>query len=210
MIFFVPDYDPATAANLVVALRIAPEPCVPLLGTAATREGLLAALARGAAPLFALAHGRPGALLGQGGTPALTAMDAAAVGRRVAYVYACHSAVALGESAAREGGVWWGYTGAVTAPDVPEPLLNPIVEVFLFLRDVLMTGEASTDGILNELVDRCRAAERRVDDLLTDDPELEVGTAYLCLLQLWQRLRIWQSGAATPQKHPEAPEPLLF
>jgi hypothetical protein len=210
MILFAPGYDPATDANLAVARRLASVSCLPLLADNASRAALLAALAGQSTPLFALAHGRPDALLGHGGAPALAAGDATSIGPRSVYAFACHTAARLGEAAARQGATWWGYTGAVTAPDVPSALLAPIVSVFRYVWEALADPAIAPAVVLDELVRRCQAAEQEIDVLVENDPALSGFTAYLCLLQIWQRLRIWRPGDATPSKYPAAPEPLLF
>jgi hypothetical protein len=127
-------------------------------------------------------------------------------------VFACHTAADLGRAAARAGATWWGYTGAITSPDASEELSPLLAEIFVYLFGVF-AGAASTEArqaVLIQLRERCHAAEIRIDDLLETDPNLDAGTAYLCLLHLWDRLRIWEERAESPLQHPEAKPPLLF
>lgn len=211
MIFFVPGYDPATEANLALAVRILPEASRALLGESATRERLLTALAEEESALFTLSHGQAAAILEQGGTPALTPDDTNVIGRRPVFAYACHTTAILGRIAARNGATWWGYVGSVTAPDVPEILLPIIGRVFIRIRDAFATAESAGERrqLLLDIAEACHQAEVLIGELQEADPELDTLNAYYCLLHLWQRLRLWESGAAEPIQHPEAPPPTL-
>lgn len=216
MIFFVPGYDPATYANMVVAALVVleGEDAVRILGEQALRPALLAALSETdeKRPLFAMSHGYPDHLVAQDGEPALTEADVALLEGRAVFAFACHTASVLGEAAAGHGAVWWGYTGAITAPDVSAPLVSILRDVFAWIRGAFAEARSTSarEAVLHQLADRCQEAERRVDELLELDTDLDVGTAYLCLLQIWQRLRVWEEGARTPLSHPSAPPPLLF
>lgn len=136
MIFFTPAYDAATQLNLAIARAIRPPGCEALFGAEATRERLLDALAENHGdPLFAMSHGEKDRLLAQNLATtealALTASDAARIGRRPLFVFACHTASELGRDLAASGAVYWGYTGAINAPaENPElaPLFIPIFE----------------------------------------------------------------------------------
>jgi hypothetical protein len=215
VIFFVPGYDPATRANLAVAVLILPADGIPLLGEDATRSALLAALADDSPserPLFAMSHGRFSRLLAQGGETALSDGEVGLLGGRVSFAYACHTASDLGRLAADQGGVWWGYTGAITAPDV-SPLFSPLFgKIFSFIRDTFAVAHsrAAREAVLLRIAELCQAAEREVDELLDMDDDLDVTTAYLCLLHIWQRLRVWETGRNIPLQHPASPPPSLF
>jgi len=211
MILFVPGYDPATEANLAIAVRLV-ESHLAILREGATREALLRALDRPGDPLFAMAHGRSGRLLAQGGKTALSHTDMAAFADRSIFAFACHTAAELGRAAAQAGGAWWGYTGAITSPDVSEKLLPLLTEVFAYLLGIfaISGSTAARRAVLIQLKERCQSVESRIDDLLESDPDLDAGTAYLCLLHLWDRLRIWEERSDEPLQHPEARPPLLF
>jgi hypothetical protein len=212
LIVFAPRYDPATEGNLAVALRILPEGCRALLSEEATRAGLLESLTAAGAPLLCMSHGRPDQLLGQHGETALSGMDAPVLGQRPVFAFACHTASELGEIASREGTFWWGYTGRVTAPDSTEAVLPLFVEIFAYIRDAFPGADsaASCGDVLTRISELCHEAEVRVDDLLDTGTTLDVGSIYLCLLQLWQRLRVWLPGGMEPLLHPEAPPPALL
>jgi hypothetical protein len=211
MILFVPGYDPATEANLAIAARLLGQRRV-LLRENATREALLRVLESSGEPLFAMSHGRSDKLLAQGGGTALAEVDAPALGSRTVFAFACHTATDLGRSAAQAGATWWGYTGTITAPDASAELQPLLGEIFIYLSAAFATA-VSTEArrsVLIQLGEQCHVAESRIDDLLETDPDLDAGTAYLCLLHLWDRLRIWEAGAEAPLQHPEARPPLLF
>ncbi len=212
MIFFVPGYDPATEANLAVAERVSSPASYSLFGARATREALLSVLSRETVPLFAMSHGRHNVLLGQQDEVALTGDDVPALGTRPVFAYACHTAGALGETAAKAGSAWWGYTGAVTAPEASEEFLPVFVAIFSYIRDafpeVLFPGEL--EAVLLRIADLCHEAEHQVDGLAEKDPDLDAGSAHLCLLHIWQRLRVWMPSLDSPRSHPLAPSPDLF
>jgi len=212
VIFFVPGYDPATESNLAVAERIVPSAAHSLMGPRATRAALLSLLARETVPLFAMCHGRRDVLLGQQDEAALTGGDAPALGRRPVFAYACHTAGALGQAAVELGAAWWGYTGAVTAPESAPELLPLFVEVFSYIRDSFPETRSPQElqTVLLRIADLCNDAERKVDGLVDQGPDLDVGSAYLCLLHIWQRLRVWRPGDGSPVMHPDAPPPDLF
>jgi hypothetical protein len=211
MILFVPGYDPATEANLVIAARLTGHYRL-LLRENATREALLQSLESPGEPLFAMSHGRSDRLLAQEGRTALAEADTPTLGRRAVFSFACHTATELGRSAAQAGATWWGYTGTITAPDASTELLPFLVEIFTYLSEAFVTAvsTAARQAVLVQLGEHCHLAERKIDDLLETDPGLDAGTAYLCLLHLWDRLRIWEEGAETPLQHPEARPPFLF
>ena len=212
MILFVPGYDPATEANLAIAVRIAGRSRA-LLSDEATRERLLEALAEPGDPLFAMTHGRSDRLLAQNGVTGLGQPDATALGSRSIFAFACHTATDLGRSFAQAGAAWWGYTGTISAPDSAPELLPVFSEIFAYLLAAFEHADSTEERleVLIELAERCHTAERRIDDLLETDPDLDAGTAYLCLLHLWDRLRIWEEGkAGVPLQHPASKPPLLF
>ena len=87
------------------------------------------------------------------------------------------------------------------------------------LHDVVIheADAARIDGVLRRfLADSSSAAALLIDR--SGQPLAETGTArtldvgsiYLCLLQLWQRLRVWLPGGMEPLLHPEAPPPALL
>ena len=164
------------------------------------------------APLLCMSHGRPDQLLGQHGETALSSMDVPLLGPRPVFAFACHTAGELGEIASREGAYWWGYTGRVTAPDSTEAIIPLFVEIFAYIRDAFPGADsaASCQDVLIRIAELCHEAEARVDDLLGTGDTLDVGSIYLCLLQLWQRLRVWVPGGKEPLIHPKAPPPTLL
>lgn len=212
MIFFVPSYDPATESNLAVAEKIIPEDCHVLFGSHATRSGLISALSLEMVSLFAMAHGHPSRLLAQGNEVAFSGDDVDILARRSVFVYACHTATALGEVAAGKGAIWWGYTGAVTAPDSAPMFLPLFIAIFSFIRDTFPSASSPEDlgKVLLRLAELCHVAEDHIADLLDQDSDLDVAPAYLCLSHIWQRLRIWSPSGDSPMMHPAAAPPVLL
>lgn len=205
MIVFAPAYDEATRANATVARHVTPHHGHLLIADDASDATLRQRLAlTPAAPLLALAHGRPEALLGQHGRVALAEPEMTLVAARHVFAFACHTAEVLAACAARAGACWWGYEGYVTAPDDREELLPVFVDVFAFIRDEFPRArEAAAQE--HRLAELCTEASTRVDDVLGADADLG---AYLCLMHVWQRLTVHAPGVA-PVRHPHAPPPLM-
>jgi hypothetical protein len=212
VILFVPGYDPATRANLAVAERMLAASEHALLAEGATRPHLLLALASRNSPLFVMSHGRHDELAAQGGDPALRRADTPRLGRRPVFAYACHTAGGLGQAAAESGSVWWGYTGAVTAPPgSPPELLSLFGGIFRYVCTAFAAGTSEERrSALVRIAELCHEAEEKVDDFLAAGVDLDAGSAYLFLLHLWQRLRICEPGAVDLVMHPDAPPPALF
>ena len=213
MIVFVPAYDVATTANLAVAHDLVSAKDLGLLAGQATRENLVKALrGRATEALFSMSHGRPDKLCAQGGDAALTALDAVVMGHRSVYAFACHTASQLGFEMSRNGVIWWGYTGAIQCPDDSAPFRILFVQLFQFIREVFVAASTATQRIaaFEEIARRCEAAQAVVDEHALRDPDLDVWSAYHCLLHVWDRLRIWSPGAIHPEAHERSRPPSLF
>lgn len=113
---------------------------------------------------------------------------------------------------AASGTVWWGYTGVIAAPESAEELLPLFSRIFAYICGAFpsaLSAEARQATLLR-ISELCHEAERSIDEMLMDDPELDAGSAYLCLLHVWDRLRIWEPGAREPECHPDSRPPILF
>jgi hypothetical protein len=205
--------DAATEANLAVAETMATGlPDRRLLGADATRERLLSARETTGDDLFALTHGRHDSLMGAQGGVALTKADVPRVGSRAVFAYACHTGTRFGAAFAQGGARWWGDTGAVSAPCGH----RAVRRVFGGLLDRLAVRVTAVAAVANliEAVEAlhadCEAAASTLDAVFADDPDARPLDAYLALLHLWQRLRVWFPGATVPWKHPAAPPPLFL
>jgi hypothetical protein len=213
VIFFVPGYDPATRANLAVAERILPANHYAMLAEGATREELLLALEALESPLFAMSHGSVDALRAQGGGLAFGIKDVPRLAGRPVFAYACHTAGGLGQVAAEGGTVWWGYTGAITAPpDSSSPLFDQFLQIFAYIRDAFARARSSEEryAILLRIAVLCHEVGERADELREADTDFDASSEFLCLLQIWQRLRVWELGLTVPEMHPEAPPPAFL
>jgi hypothetical protein len=159
-----------------------------------------------------MSHGRRNVLLGHQDEAALTGEDAPALGARPVFAYACQTAGALGEAAAKVGSAWWGYTGAVTAPESSPELLPVFVAIFSYIRDAFPKAllPEELEAVLSRIAELCHEAEYQVDILVEKGWGPDAGAAYLCLLHIWQRLRVWMPGLDSPKMHPLAPPPYLF
>ncbi|HSK80844.1 MAG TPA: hypothetical protein VLQ45_30610, partial [Thermoanaerobaculia bacterium] len=68
----------------------------------------------------------------------------------------------------------------------------------------------SRRDLLLGIAEWCQQASEEVDRLLLADFDVDAAPVLLCLLQIWQRLRVWEPGALEPMRHPEAPPPNLL
>lgn len=215
MILFVPAYDDATSANLEVARHLSDSFPHALLADEATRESLLDALGDRRA-LFAMTHGQPDHLRGQNGSIALSDAheDMALLGNRAVFAFACHTANRLGAAAARAGATWWGYTGPIQCPDTGSGAIPVALfaRIFEFIRDIFPGAgdHAEREAALEQIANLCEQAQEDVDERAIRNPDLDVFSAYLCLLHLWDRLRIWAPNEEGPLQHPRAHPPPLF
>ena len=215
MIFFVPGYDAQTHANLTIARGLVHSVlmddwrCMPLLKNEATRQALFAALDRTGWPLFAMSHGSSDQLFAQDWDIALAEGDVAVLGCRPVYAFACYTANRLGQEAAQLGTTWWGYTGSIQSPVAEAPFLALFIEIFGYLQAAFAPAQTTEErlAVLEKLAQMCLAAQNKVDSMVGSLPDLDVQEAFLCLMHLWERLRVWTPGAQQPEKHPAAPPP---
>jgi len=207
MIVFVPGYDEATRANVAVATRMRIDACEVLLSSEATKSELLIRLARAPVPFFAMSHGEPNRLFDHNNEAALDSHDVSFIGNRCCYVFACWTAGELGRAAAQSGATWWGYTGAVGAPDADERFVGWFADVFEMIRgrfELALTIE-SRRQLLEDIATRCREYMAMLDDDEGASPD-----AYLSLMHIWGRLRVWVPGATDAERHPNAPLPSIL
>jgi hypothetical protein len=72
------------------------------------------------------------------------------------------------------------------------------------------TRRADRGDFLVELRRRCEAIAHAIDDLGEAYPDSDTFSAQLCALHVWDRLRIWVTGAEGPEHHPDARPPTLL
>jgi hypothetical protein len=224
MILFVPAYDEATRSNLTIAKMISQPQMITLFAKDATPEKFAGALQEQTHwPVFAMSHGTPDSLKAQEGQTALSTAQVELLGRRVCYVFACHTATQLGPQAAKIGSSWWGYVGTVSgafgeskAPetfhtDDSSAIHSLFVEIFIFLRDQfhLEMTVLKRQQVLVELQQKCEQAANLLDKQYLAFPQQSFLEEYVTLAHLWERLRIWVSGNEQAEKHPSASEPVF-
>jgi hypothetical protein len=203
MILFAPEYDEPTRCTFQVArlfLGIATET---LLRDEATRSNLHGLLAVSDSPVVAFGHGAMRHLPGQNSEAVLTARDARTLSQKAVLAFACHTGTEFGGIMSRNGNVWWGYTGLITAPPeeatesgLIEPVFALLVDGFLMMRD-----RVPPEGFFVRLQEVCEEAANGFDELHVAGYDVDVGT-YHCLLHVWDRLRVWSAGSAAPAHHP--------
>ena len=203
MILFAPAYDESTWCTFLLASELLPGATQPLLGPDATRSNLHQALARSDDPVVALAHGTADQLKGHHREPVLTVRDARSMSARAVLAYACHTGTQLGHTMSRTGNTWWGYSGAIAAPPEEATESGLITPVFRFLVDSFLhfKSEIPHPEFFTRLKTLCERAVHHFDDLAESGEYVDAGT-YLCLLHVWDRLRVWNPGAIRPAYHP--------
>ncbi len=136
MILFVPGYDEATKANLDIGKQLA-DGHIALLAEKAIRSNLIELLRTlENESLFSMSHGKYDMLLDNNSETAISIDDKPLLTNRTVYAWACHTGSNLGEHIAdNNNAVWWGYTGAVTAPSTSEPFYQKQKEVFRFIQN---------------------------------------------------------------------------
>jgi len=205
-------YDEATIANLSVGRQLA-DRHIALLAEDATRDNLMALLKQSKEePLFTMSHGKYDKLLDNNRKPAITLVDRPLFINRVVYVWACHTGTNLGKKIAfRNKGIWWGYTGAVTAPSISEPFRQKQQEVFRFIQDHFDKAVTKEDilNLLNDIKDKCDQMLSFFDEQMNNYPDADLFEIYSCSQHIWERLRVWHSSDDEPLMHEESQGLLL-
>ena len=208
---FVPAYDEPTRSNLAIAREVVGAADMVLFGDHATPQGLHQHLASyPELPLFAMSHGWHDRLFAQGGAVALDCDDAVLLTGRRCFVFACHTAARLGGAVRDEGGIWWGYAGAIQSPPDHPALLPLFAALFRFIKQGFAAAVSREERMefLEELCARCQAAAGQLQDLLDRGeilPDAEAMAAMHCLLHIWNRLETRGRPLNGGLRHPQAP-----
>lgn len=222
MIFFIPSYDEATDANLSIGYKVATSNPVAqaapitLFREAATPEALVEKLKSSRAPLFVMSHGRPDSVMTsrtnkENEEIALSVNHCAFLTEKTVFAFACHTATFLGEVVAQHGGVWFGYTGPISAPDTDSQCYEDFVAIFRFIAisvPLLSTLE-EREQFWQKLHQLCEGAKRKVSTRYFGKKTNKIFGMLSALFQIWDRLRIWIPGASRPEMHPRATLPIL-
>lgn len=206
MITLVTNYDIETQANYTALCPYLDEHA--LVGENAIRNQLLKALRQWPTSCLGVwSHGTHDGPREQGGGIALHLDDLKAVSPRPAYVFACHTGTRFGRAAAAEGWHWWGYTGAIGAPgDNAQEVA--ILGRALWTAFQLFRAVSSLDDIPETLTALKESVSRWEEEL--DQASDASGDSYLCLLHLWDRLRVWVPGADEPVAPEGCCSPILI
>jgi hypothetical protein len=218
MILFVPAYDPQTRSNLAIAQQLAcepPEGVCHLFGDGATRAALIDALGNRKSSVFVMSHGQQTRLVAQWGETAIDEQDEqvlTCLAGRAVFAYACHTANQLGRTAAHQGAIWWGYTGKLQCPvhEPPFGVLFSRLFQFIINRFWMAMHPLDRDSFFVELRSRSDAVACAIDDFGERYADMDTFSAQLCALHVWDRLRIWVTGADGPEHHPDARPPVLL
>ncbi|HYO72700.1 MAG TPA: hypothetical protein VEU33_42155 [Archangium sp.] len=206
MIEFVTAYDEATKANLSVASGLLSKSA--FVNEAATRANLQAALQeRPFESLVVWSHGNHDGPKAQDGLPALPAEVLSSVKPRRAWAWACHTGTRFGERVSRLGWTWWGFTGAITAPDTDEPKMVKLLAGAFEAALVAFQSGQTPSSVTTALVGLRLKLETIQEELDALEANL---VCYKFLLELWDRARVWFPEHDSPTTHPEATRPLLL
>lgn len=211
MLVFVPGYDEPTNSNLQLVQKLKLDSANFLLQGDAQRVKLLNELQRENS-IFIMSHGAKDAVFYKKDGKALICNDASTFKNKIFFVFACHTATKLGRIMADNSNIWWGYTGAISAPDSDVEAQDIIKKVFQYILEHFdktnMMTKPDINEVLLEIKELCDMANHELD--LLDDDLNYIGTR-LCLEHFWNRLRIWcKEKMHEPIKHPDAPAPFLM
>ena len=213
MLVFVPGYDSATRSNLSIANDFELDANDIFLNQNADRNELFKFINQ-MDSIFIMSHGGKNAIFYDGDKEAINCQDATSFANKNFFVFACHTATNLGKIMADNRNVWWGYTGAISAPDSEQEVREIVKPIFKYVLDnfhlVTYDSNPSISEVLVEIKVLCDTANEQLDSLNTND-DLNYFDTKLCLEHFWNRLRIWyKDGILEPMKHPHAPSPFLF
>lgn len=208
MIIFATHHDESTSESIKLAESIIEEQDIILLRDEAVRSRLLSHLATyKQEQLMIFSHGKANYCLGNDNIPAFTTDDIALLAHRSVFVYACWTAVELGEMASTQTNcLYAGYNNIVITGGSEMP--NEMQKIFQFIKNnfhVARKGE-DIDLFLKQLSILCTNVEQKYLALY---PEcLDFMGVSTTLRNIWAKLEIW----LTNQKyvHAEAIERPLW
>lgn len=162
--------------------------------------------------VFIMSHGSKDAVFFREGERALNCDDASTLTEKKFFVFACHTATKLGKTMADNTNTWWGFTGAISAPDSENEAQEIIKSVFQYVLENFdrenMISKQEIHKVLLEIKELCNMINHELDKVGDD---LDYLGTRLCLEHFWNRLRVWyKEEMLEPIKHPDAPEPLLL
>ncbi len=206
MIFFITAYDDATRANFNIIAPLLPNGHTILSQTGATKEKILEAFSNSQDDLFAMSHGNPTFLYDNEDNQAICSEEATLLSNRICYVYACYTANYLGRAAAKCNAIYWGYTGAVHAPDESPETIGLFQSIFRYIMNEFnsVTDLNSIVRVISGIKEKCDEADSGLDDL-------EAGVdSYAATRHIWARLRVNVNGEDEQITHVEAGKTDLF
>jgi len=211
MIVFIPGYDEPTKANLAIGKQLI-DGHLALVAQEATRNNLLDLLNKfRKESLFSMSHGKQDKLLDNNSEPAITIGDEYLFSNRITYAWACHTGTNFGKRISDHDGIWWGYTGKVTAPSISEPFRQKQEEVFRFIQnhfDKIKTPQEIID-MINIIKCKCDEMISIFDEIILSDTE-DTMEIYSCSNHIWERLLVWHPLTnEIPLKHEKSKGVLL-
>jgi hypothetical protein len=206
MIFFVTAYDDATRANFNIIAPLLPAGHIVLSQTNATKKNILQAFSNNEDALFAMSHGESTFLYDNEDEQAICSEEAILLSNRICYVYACYTANYLGRAAARCNAIYWGYTGAVHAPDESPETIGLFQSIFNYIMTEFNSAKDlnSIERVLSGIKEKCDEADSELDDLGAGVD------SYTATRHIWARLRVNINGHDEQVTHVEADKNDLF
>lgn len=214
MIVFVTDFDGVTQGNKEVICPILVYfSFIELVGSEAISENLVSKLRENPqSPLFVATHGKPTYFQDNNGKPALEKEDVSLLAQRKVYVFACWTANELGRME-WENTTYYGYTGAVSAPDADDMRLvkiqTPIFE-YILRNFPTCHDEAAVKIFIEELKNKVDEAEEALDDLFEEDTQIDTSDTNAFLNDVWKKLRVYHNNSVEPIRHQQGFETDIF
>lgn len=187
LLVFCPDDDAECAANVPVARHLASFKGRLLEGPDALRSNLLRHVESPLDGLVLMGHGSTETVAEQGGGNALTITDFQYYKLKPTLAYTCFSAH-LGQVAAENGIVWWGYENVMQPPPVDVVKKDHIENLFRYLAHRYWKVKDSVDAVI--LIEEVKQLS---EDIL-EGYEIAETTIMSCSMffrHVWSRLRVW-------------------
>lgn len=187
LLVFCPDDDDESAANVPVARHLASSNGRLLEGQDALRGNLFQYIGDPFQGLVFMGHGSKETVAEQGGGNALTLADLQYYKLKPTLAYTCYSAH-LGQVAAENGIVWWGYENVMQPPPFDVVDKDHIENLFRFLAHRYWKVQ-DKNGVVTLIEDI-----KQLSDSILERYEIDDSTIMSCSMffrHVWSRLRVW-------------------
>lgn len=160
--------------------------------------------------IYAMSHGKHNSLIDNDSVPAIDTFNAPLLKERSVFAFACHTSSELGKVVATHQGNWFGYVGAIASPDSNEKGLEIFKPIFQYIFNSFTSVHTSAQCVefIERVKDLCDTAELQVDSILDTTDDVGLST-YMCIRNIWERLRVWLANMDDFVAHQHATEALM-